>query len=152
VRGVRGDVTSEPSVVEAFAYALTEYGGLAATRGLAPARNEGVCPLYMLDQSHNVTDPIESLCTSAMELVRAYVQALLVDRAALDAAQDANDAIQALRLLKRAFTTDVEPILATARLRAGGAVDPIETYRASDYRARCAAERGVAVRPGAGIV
>ena len=45
----------------------------------------------MLDQSHNVTDPIESLMMSAVELVRAYVQAHLVDREALSAAQDKCD-------------------------------------------------------------
>ena len=33
---------------------------------------------HMLDQSHNVTDPIESLMTSAIDLQRAYAQALLV--------------------------------------------------------------------------
>jgi L-rhamnose isomerase / sugar isomerase len=109
-------------------------------------------PAYMLDQSHNVTDPLESLCTSAMELVRAYVQALLVDRPSLEAAQEANDAIGALQLLKRAFTTDVEPLLAMARHRAGGAIDPVAAYRASDYRQRCAADRGLTLRPGAGIV
>ena len=43
----------------------------------------GFEPAYMLDQSHNVTDPIESLVISATELVRAYVQAHLVDREAL---------------------------------------------------------------------
>jgi L-rhamnose isomerase/sugar isomerase len=106
----------------------------------------------MLDQSHNVTDPIESLCTSAMELVRAYVQALLVDRRALDVVQEANDAIGALLLLKRAFTTDVEPILAMARHRAGGAIDPIAVYRASAYRQHCATSRGLHLRSGAGIV
>ncbi len=47
----------------------------------------------MLDQSHNVTDPIESLMVSAMEVQRAYAQALLVDRRALEAAQEANDAL-----------------------------------------------------------
>ncbi|HET9395098.1 MAG TPA: TIM barrel protein, partial [Nitrospiraceae bacterium] len=36
-------------------------------------------PAHMLDQSHNVTDPIESLMASATELTRAYAQALLVD-------------------------------------------------------------------------
>ena len=41
----------------------------------------GFDPAYMLDQSHNVTDPLESLMTSAAEVVRAYVQAHLVDRA-----------------------------------------------------------------------
>jgi L-rhamnose isomerase/sugar isomerase len=40
-------------------------------------------PAYMLDQSHNVTDPIESLMSSAVEVQRAFVQAALVDRAAL---------------------------------------------------------------------
>ena len=57
--------------------------------------------------------------TSAVELVRAYVQAHLVDRAALRDAQEKNDAITALQLLKQAFTTDVAPILAMARHRAG---------------------------------
>ena len=47
------------------------------------ARVPGFAPSYMLDQSHNVTDPIESLMTSAIEVARAYVQAHLVDRDAL---------------------------------------------------------------------
>ncbi len=46
-------------------------------------RPSGFDPAYMLDQSHNVTDPIESLMVSAMEVHRAYVQACLVDREAL---------------------------------------------------------------------
>src|SRR5207244_4895300 len=45
-------------------------------------------PAYILDQSHNVTDPIESLMMSAAELVRAYVQAHLLDRQALSEAQE----------------------------------------------------------------
>ena len=47
----------------------------------------GFDPAHMLDQSHNVTDPVESLMVSAMEVQRAYAQALLVDRAALAAYQ-----------------------------------------------------------------
>src|SRR5215471_17549594 len=86
-------------------------------------------PSYMLDQSHNVTDPIESLMMSAVELVRAFVQAHLIDRAALAEAQDKCDPLLALSILKQAFTTDVAPILALAREQAGGAVDPIGTYR-----------------------
>ena len=46
----------------------------------------------MIDQSHNVTDPIESLITSAGEILRAYAQALLVDRTALAGYQESNDA------------------------------------------------------------
>jgi L-rhamnose isomerase / sugar isomerase len=112
----------------------------------------GFDPAYMLDQSHNVTDPIESLMTSAVELVRAYVQAHLVDRAALREAQERNDAILALQTLKQAFTADVAPILAMARHRAGGAIDPVGAYRASGYRRRKAEERPAAVGRGAGIV
>jgi L-rhamnose isomerase/sugar isomerase len=113
----------------------------------------GFAPAYMLDQSHNVTDPIESLIVSVAEVVRAYVQALLVDRAALADAQDRSDAIAALAILKRAFTTDVSPILALARARAGGAIDPVGVYRASGYRQRKAAERPAgASRVTAGIV
>ena len=68
------------------------------------------------------------------ELVRAYVQAHLVDREALAQHQDANDALMALQTLKQAFTCDVSPILATARRRAGGAIDPVAAFRASGYR------------------
>jgi L-rhamnose isomerase/sugar isomerase len=114
---------------------------------LVDADYEGVPeydPAFMLDQSHNVTDPIESLMTSATELVRAFVQAHLIDREALARYQTANDAAMALQTLKQAFTTDVSPILAMARYRAGGAIDPVATYRASGYRQRKAAERPAA--------
>ena len=122
---------------------------------LVDAELEGVPgfdPAYMLDQSHNVTDPIESLMTSAIEVVRAYVQAHLVDRAQLSAHQESNDALMALATLKRAFTTDVDPILAMARHRAGGAIDPVALYRASGYRARAAKARPASGRGGSGIV
>jgi L-rhamnose isomerase/sugar isomerase len=113
---------------------------------------EGFDPAYMLDQSHNVTDPIESLMTSAIELVRAYVQAHLVDRGALGEAQDRNDPTLALQALKQAFTADVAPILAMARHRAGGAIDPVGAYRASGYRKGKAEERPADAKRGAGIV
>jgi L-rhamnose isomerase / sugar isomerase len=109
-------------------------------------------PAYMLDQSHNVTDPIESLITSAIELQRAYAQALLVERAVLAEAQEHNDALMASQTLKRAFTTDVEPILRMARHSKGAAVDPIATYRASNYRTNCAQRRPANVSSRSGIV
>ena len=109
-------------------------------------------PAHMIDQSHNVTDPIESLISSANEIRRAYAQALLVDRKALDGFQDDNDAIMASDTLKRAYRSDVEPILAEARRRAGGAIDPIAAYRASGYRRKVAAERPAAVGGSGGIV
>ena len=118
----------------------------------ASRKARGFRPAYMIDQSHNVTDPIESLMTSAEEILRAYAQALIVDRAALEQHQTANDALMAAQTLKRAFTTDVAPILAKARAGKGGAIDPVATYRASKYRARVAEERPAVSGGGGGIV
>ena len=113
---------------------------------------EGFHPAHMIDQSHNVTDPIESLMASANEIRRAYAQAMLVDRTALTGFQEENDALMASETLKRAYRTDVEPILAEARRRAGGAIDPIAAYRASGYRARVAAERPASKAGSGGII
>jgi L-rhamnose isomerase/sugar isomerase len=98
-----------------------------------------------------VTDPIESLMTSAITVQRCYAQALLVDRVALTAYQDSNDVLMAAQTLKAAFHTDVTPLLQKIRLEAGGAVDPVATYRASGYRADMAATRP-ASGPSSGIV
>lgn len=91
-------------------------------------------PAYMLDQSHNVTDPAESLINSAIEVQRSYVKALLVDREALYGFQDTNDALMASLELKKAFNLDVSPILAMARLRKGAAINPLGVYRCVGYR------------------
>ena len=112
----------------------------------------GFSPAHMLDQSHNVTDPIESLMVSAMEVQRAYAQALLVDRKALHGAQEANDALMATTALKQGFRTDVEPILAMARLESGGAIDPVGAFRRAGYRAQVAAIRPAVSGAGGGIV
>ncbi len=112
----------------------------------------GIRPSYMIDQSHNVTDPVESLIGSAVEIARAAAQAMLVDREALAAAQEANDALGAHGALKAAFRTDVSPLLAEARRRAGGALDPAAVYRASGYRAKKAEERPATGAVAAGIV
>lgn len=108
-------------------------------------------PAYMIDQSHNVTDPIESLLMSAAAIVGSYAKALLVDREALAEHQDANDVVMAFSDLRRAYETDVAPILAMARYELGGAIEPVETYRRSQWRPRKAQERGRA-STAAGIV
>ena len=118
----------------------------------AGARLDALQPSYMIDQSHNVTDPIESLIRSANEIRRAYAQALLVDRTALHGFQDANDAMLASETLKEGFRLDVEPILAKVRLDAGGAIEPIAAFRASGYRAKVASERPAVKGSGGGIV
>ena len=115
-------------------------------------QQEGFSPAYMLDQSHNVTDPIESLINSATEVQRSYIKALLIDRQALYGYQDANDAMMASSELKKAFNLDVSPILAMARYRAGGAIEPIATYRKSGYRQQAAVKRPSSGGNTSGIV
>lgn len=114
------------------------------------AANPGLA--HMLDQSHNVTDPVESLISSTIELQRAQAQALLVDREILARLQDGNDALMASQTLKAAFVTDVSPILARAREINGAALDPLGAYRASGYRASCSAARPSKGSSGSGIV
>ncbi|MBW8785077.1 MAG: sugar isomerase [Novosphingobium sp.] len=108
-------------------------------------------PSYMIDQSHNVTDPIESMLSSAEAIAGSFAKALMVDREALHAAQDANDTMMAFQALRRAYNIDVAPILAKARVEAGGAIDVLGTYRESRWRERKAQERKP-VGLGAGIV
>ncbi len=113
---------------------------------------KGFNPAYMIDQSHNVTDPIESLISSAMEIQRSYVKAALINRTELAALQDQSDALAAHRLVKQAFNSDVTPILCEARLRKGGALHPFATYRASGYRKEKAKERPAVAGSSSGIV
>jgi L-rhamnose isomerase/sugar isomerase len=98
-------------------------------------------PAYMIDQSHNLKDPVEALLQSVVALQNAYARALLVDRTALSEHQEANDVIKAERTLIEAYETDVRPLTAEARLRAGGAIDPILAFRDSGYRESVARAR-----------
>jgi L-rhamnose isomerase/sugar isomerase len=116
------------------------------------ARDADFHPAHMLDQSHNVTDPIESLMLSASDVQRAYAQALLVDREGLVAAQNANDALAATQHLRLAYRTDVEPILAMSRLEKGGAIDLLGAYRASGYRQKVGEIRPAVAAGSSGIV
>lgn len=111
---------------------------------LVDGRDKGLLtsqPAYMIDQSHNITDPIESLVLSALEIRRNYARALLVDRTALSYFQETNDPAMAAETLRSAFRIDVEPILAMAAYRQGGAIAPISAYRESGYRKAAAAAR-----------
>ncbi|MEK7677857.1 MAG: TIM barrel protein [Verrucomicrobiota bacterium] len=116
---------------------LVDAGQDPAVRRLRPRFQ----PAYMIDQSHNLKDPIEDLMLSAVEIHRAYTKALLVDRAALADFQDKNDVVMAEQALKAAYETDVGPILAEARRRKKAALDPIAAYRSSGYRERRGRER-----------
>lgn len=114
---------------------------------LVDAAHDGVPnfkPAYMIDQSHNLKDPIEALLQSVQELQRAYAKALLVDREALAGFQASNDVLMAEMTLKAAFETDVRPLIAEARRRSGGALDPIRAFRHSGYRDALAESRASA--------
>jgi L-rhamnose isomerase / sugar isomerase len=141
-----GDDDLDTGAIDPFRLFLV-FNELVAAEG-----RPGFHPAHMLDQSHNVTDPIESLMVSAMEVQRAFAQALLVDRSALAGFQEGNDALMAARTLKDAFRTDVEPILAMARVEGGGAIDPVAVFRASGYRAAVAERRPAVSGTGGGIV
>ena len=91
-------------------------------------------PAYMIDQSHNLKDPIEALLQSVMALQHACARALLVDRTQLAAYQDKNDVLMAEMTLKDAYETDVRPLVREMRMRKGGGIDPITTFRSSGYR------------------
>ncbi|HEY8783991.1 MAG TPA: sugar isomerase [Mucilaginibacter sp.] len=98
---------------------------------------------WMIDASHNVKDPIEDLLQSVQAIKMAYAQALLVDKKALALSQNANDVSQAQEILQQAFRTDVRPLVAEASLRAGGALDPIGSYRKLKVREYLIKERGL---------
>jgi L-rhamnose isomerase/sugar isomerase len=102
----------------------------------------GFRPSYMIDQSHNIKDPIEAMLQSVEQLQLAYAKAQLVDHAALAAYQTSGDVMMAERTLKAAFETDVRPLVAEARRKSGGAIDPIAAFRRLGYRATQTMMRG----------
>nr|WKN38350.1 TIM barrel protein [Tunicatimonas sp. TK19036] len=97
---------------------------------------------WMIDASHNVKDPLEDLLQSVEAILIAYAQALLVDREALYEAQETNDVVQCQEILQGAFRTDVRPLLAEVRRRAGAALSPISLYRQLEVRQTLIDERG----------
>jgi L-rhamnose isomerase/sugar isomerase len=107
-------------------------------RGMNHAKDLG----WMIDASHNVKDPLEDLLQSVEAIQIAYAQALLVDRKALVLAQDNNDVATAQEILQDTFRTDVRSIVAEARLRTGGALNPIQFFRSEKIREQLTKDRG----------
>ncbi len=97
---------------------------------------------WMIDASHNVKDPLEDLLQSVEAIMISYAQALLVDRNKLVDAQNNNDVATAQEVLQNSFRTDVRALVAEARLRAGGALDPLQAYRKEKVREHLKKERG----------
>jgi len=97
---------------------------------------------WMIDASHNVKDPLEDLLQSVEAIMLTYAQALIVDRKKLTEAQQSNDTVAAQEALQNSFRTDVRALVAEARLRAGGALDPLALYRGEKVREHLIKERG----------
>ncbi|HEV8545850.1 MAG TPA: L-rhamnose isomerase [Candidatus Limnocylindrales bacterium] len=106
-------------------------GGLDEAMGVA----------FMLDQCHNIEPKIPGQIRSVMNVQEATAKALLVDRAALGAAQAAGDVLGANAVLMDAYNTDVRPLLAEVRTDMGLDPDPIAAYARSGYFDRIVAER-----------
>ena len=97
---------------------------------------------YMVDQSHNLKPKIEEMIQTVVTAQELYAKAALVDHAALSAAQDAAELIDAEEALKRAFRADVEPAIVEWRRARGLAEDPLAAFRATGYMDRIKRERG----------
>jgi L-rhamnose isomerase / sugar isomerase len=96
---------------------------------------------FMLDQCHNIEEKIPGQIRSVLNVQEMTARALLVDRAALSAAQEAGDVLEANGILMDAFYTDVRPNLAAWRESRGLPGDPIAAYKASGYREMIIADR-----------
>ncbi|MEX5301951.1 L-rhamnose isomerase [Kocuria sabuli] len=97
--------------------------------------------VFMLDQCHNVEEKIPGQIRSVLNVQEMTARALLLDRAALTAAQDAGDVLGAHQILMDAFYTDVRPALAAWRESRGLPADPMAAYAASGYQDSIAADR-----------
>lgn len=109
------------------------------TRGMNHATDLG----WMIDASHNIKDPLEDLLQSVEAIKIAYAQALLLDQKALANARNNNDVVAAQEILQQAYRTDVRPLVAEARLKAGGVLQPIEFFRQQKVRESLIKERGL---------
>ena len=100
-------------------------------RGGGYGTDSGVA--FMLDQCHNIEDKIPGQIRSVLNVQEMTARALLVDGAALSAAQEAGDVLGANGIMMDAFYTDVRPLLAEYRESHGLAGDPMGAYAASGY-------------------
>jgi L-rhamnose isomerase/sugar isomerase len=107
-------------------------------------------PRLTIDQAHNVEAKVEAMVLSVVNLQEAYAKALLVDRDALAATQQAGDVLGGHEVLLDAYRTDVRPLCAKVRAARGAAEDPVATLRASGYAARIAEQRGSTVAVAGG--
>ncbi|GFZ86765.1 L-rhamnose isomerase [Nesterenkonia alkaliphila] len=96
---------------------------------------------FMLDQCHNIEKKIPGQIRSVLNVQEMTARALLVDRQALAAAQQAGDVLGAHQVFMDAFYTDVRADLAAWRESRGLPGDPMAAYAASGYQEKIEADR-----------
>jgi L-rhamnose isomerase/sugar isomerase len=123
--------SADPFQLFRIMFEVVAAGGLGAEAGVA----------FMLDQCHNIEPKIPGQIRSVMNVQEATAKALIVDAAALAAAQRAGDVLGANAVLMDAYNTDVRPLLAEVRTELGLDPDPMTAYARSGYFERIVAER-----------
>jgi L-rhamnose isomerase/sugar isomerase len=122
---------ADPFQLFRIMHEIVQGDGLAAASGIT----------FMLDQCHNIEAKIPAIIRSVMNVQEATAKALLVDAAALAAAQRAGDVLEANAVLMDAYNTDVRPLLAELREEHGLDPHPVRAYQRSGYFDRIRAER-----------
>jgi L-rhamnose isomerase/sugar isomerase len=105
---------------------------------------------FMLDQCHNIEKKIPGQIRSVLNVQEMTARALLVDRGALEAAQQAGDVLAANAVLMDAFYTDVRADLAEWRASRGLPADPMAAYAAGGYQQKIEADRVGGIQAGWG--
>ncbi|WP_028660214.1 L-rhamnose isomerase [Nocardioides insulae] len=110
--------------------------------GYGPANPTGESEVaFMLDQCHNVEQKIPGQIRSVLNVQEMTARALMLDREALTAAQEAGDVLGANDIFMDAFYTDVRADLAEWREGRGLPADPMRAYAESGYQAQIEADR-----------
>lgn len=97
---------------------------------------------YMIDQSHNIEPKIPAMIRSVLNCQTQFAKACLIQWDRLEAAQAANDVMEAEQTVREAFEQDVTGWLADLRAKKGLQPDPMRAFKESGYQEKVA-ERGV---------
>jgi len=97
---------------------------------LVEAENRDIMPMsdiaFMIDESHNIKDPLEEMIESLLNIETALIKALIIDWEKLYSAMDAADPVRADEIMRDAFLTDVRPILEKFRSNNKLPPDPLK--------------------------
>ena len=121
----------------------------ADQRGLKPFDDVSL----VIDQSHNLKNPIEEMIESIEAIARAYAQALLVDYPRLEEARRQGDAALGDQLLKNAFFSPAaDAVLWKSRTDRQLPRDPLQAFRDGEHLERRRALRRASSERTAGVL